>query len=108
MSDAKYGEVVGAWIVREPGAEPLSRKQIRDLVSRNMNPQVRCYIDLVHSVLICELTSQNAPAWVWFMDEDGTPKDLPKTASGKVQKHILRKWSKGLCARGVGKADLSS
>lgn len=28
---------------------------------------------------------------------------LPKTASGKVQKHILRAWSKELASTGYGK-----
>jgi hypothetical protein len=28
---------------------------------------------------------------------------LPKTASGKVMKHVLRRWSAGLAARGVGR-----
>ena len=28
---------------------------------------------------------------------------LPKTASGKVQKHILRAWSKVLASRDYGK-----
>jgi len=28
---------------------------------------------------------------------------LPKTASGKVQKHVLRAWSKELASRGYGK-----
>lgn len=45
---------------------------------------------------------QNAPFWVWFVGEDGVPEELPKTASGKVQKHILRKWSKDLAERDVG------
>ncbi len=45
---------------------------------------------------------QNAPAWVWFMGEEGCPEELPKTASGKVQKHVLRKWSRELAASGVG------
>lgn len=40
VSDRKYGEVVGAWIVREPDEVPLSRREVRDLVSKNMNPQV--------------------------------------------------------------------
>ncbi|KAJ2918969.1 hypothetical protein MD484_g1453, partial [Candolleomyces efflorescens] len=47
----------------------------------------------------------NAPAWVWFLKEDGTPEELPKTASGKVQKHVLRKWSKELAERQVGRVD---
>ncbi|KAJ2930971.1 hypothetical protein H1R20_g6124, partial [Candolleomyces eurysporus] len=87
VPDPKYGEVVGAWIVREPGAEvKLSRKEVRDVVWRGMNPQ-------------------NAPAWVWFVNEDGTPEELPKTASGKVQKHVLRKWSRELAERQVGRVD---
>ena len=45
---------------------------------------------------------QNAPTWVWFVGEDGAPEELPKTASGKVQKHILREWSKDLAGKGVG------
>lgn len=48
------------------------------------------------------LVSQNAPAWVWFVGEDGCPGELPKTASGKVMKHVLRKWSRELAAGDVG------
>ncbi|PPQ68924.1 hypothetical protein CVT24_007668 [Panaeolus cyanescens] len=87
VPDAKYGEVVGAWIVREPNtpeSSPITREQLREMVSRNMNPQ-------------------NAPAWVWFIGEDGNPDELPKTASGKVMKHVLRKWSKQLAEEGVGR-----
>lgn len=29
---------------------------------------------------------QSAPAWVWFLGEDGVPDEFPKTASGKIQK----------------------
>lgn len=83
VPDSKYGEVVGVWIVREPNEVPLSRKEVKNLVSKNTRPQ-------------------NAPAWVWFLGEDGTPSELPKTASGKVQKHVLRKWSKELSERNVG------
>ncbi|KAF4616971.1 hypothetical protein D9613_008520 [Agrocybe pediades] len=84
VPDAKFGEVVGAWIVREPHHPPISRQEVRDYVSGNMNPQ-------------------NAPAWVWFINEDGNPAELPKTASGKVQKHVLRRWSKELVERGAGR-----
>ncbi|KAH6900892.1 acyl-CoA synthetase [Coprinopsis sp. MPI-PUGE-AT-0042] len=81
---AKYGEVVGAWIVREDDQKHLSRQEVKDIVSKGMNPQ-------------------NAPGWVWFVCEDNTPEELPKTASGKVQKHILRGWSKDLASKEVGK-----
>ncbi|KAI0264677.1 acetyl-CoA synthetase-like protein [Gloeopeniophorella convolvens] len=82
VSDKKYGEAVGAWIIPKPGAN-LSREGVRKIVWESMNPQ-------------------NAPTWVWFLGEDGTPSELPKTASGKVQKHILREWSLDLAKRGVG------
>lgn len=39
VPDAKYGEVVGAWIVRQPGGI-ISRDEVRKCVSDNMNPQV--------------------------------------------------------------------
>ncbi|KAJ3918739.1 acetyl-CoA synthetase-like protein [Lentinula edodes] len=84
----EFGEVVGAWIVRSTGTASghprSSRTDIRNLVREKMNPQT-------------------APAWVWFVGEDGVPDELPKTASGKVMKHILRKWSKELAERGIGK-----
>lgn len=84
VPDERYGEVVGAWTVREPTAlSTLTREDVRALVADNMNPQ-------------------NAPAWVWFAGEDGVPSDMPKTASGKVQKHILREWVRDLARKGVG------
>ncbi|KAJ7755376.1 hypothetical protein DFH07DRAFT_822092 [Mycena maculata] len=82
VPDSKYGEVVGAWIVRKPGSN-ISREAVRATVSQSMNPQ-------------------NAPAWVFFVGEDGPSKELPKTASGKVMKHVLRDWSRDLASRKVG------
>lgn len=82
VPDKKYGEVVGAWIKPKASAK-LSRENVRRIVWDSMNPQ-------------------NAPAWVWFLGEDGTPDELPKTASGKIQKHILRGWSRELAERQVG------
>ncbi|KAH9835271.1 acyl-CoA synthetase [Rhodofomes roseus] len=80
------GEVVGALIVRETNApRQLSREEVREVVAQGMNPQ-------------------NAPAWVWFTGEDGVPDELPKTASGKVMKHVLRKWAKDLAKKDVGRA----
>ncbi|OSX63486.1 hypothetical protein POSPLADRAFT_1180411 [Postia placenta MAD-698-R-SB12] len=89
VPDERYGEVVGAWVVREPTAlSTLTREDVRALVADNMNPQ-------------------NAPAWVWFAGEDGIPSDMPKTASGKVQKHILRGWVRDLARKGVGSVRIS-
>ncbi|KAI0042332.1 acyl-CoA synthetase [Auriscalpium vulgare] len=85
VPDEKYTEVVGAFIARRPAkGTPLSRASVRKAVWDSMNPQ-------------------NAPSWVWFLGEDGVASELPKTASGKVQKHILREWSRDLAKNGVGK-----
>ncbi|KAF7972149.1 hypothetical protein HWV62_18794 [Athelia sp. TMB] len=46
---------------------------------------------------------QGNPTWVWFTGEDGLPDELPKTASGKVQKHVLRTWSRELVKHRVGR-----
>ncbi|KZW01515.1 acetyl-CoA synthetase-like protein [Exidia glandulosa HHB12029] len=76
---AKYGECVGAWIQLRStatGAKGLvpgqiARQMLREYVAATMNPQ-------------------NAPTYIWFLEEG---ESLPKTASGKVQKNILREWS---------------
>ncbi|KAF8122696.1 hypothetical protein EV363DRAFT_1359496 [Boletus edulis] len=68
VPNSKYGEVVGAWVLLEPG-KTMSKDEIRQVVRDKMNPQ-------------------NVPEWVWLDVEE-----LPKTASGKVMKHVLRRWS---------------
>ncbi|CAK5272893.1 unnamed protein product [Mycena citricolor] len=83
VPDEKYGEVVGAWIVRARGTS-TSREEIKETVVKSINPQ-------------------NAPAWIFFVGEDGAESELPKTASGKVQKHVLREWSKELVRDNVGR-----
>ncbi|KAG7097592.1 hypothetical protein E1B28_004928 [Marasmius oreades] len=81
VPDKVFGEVVGAWIVRAPGSS-ITREDVRRTVAEGMNPQ-------------------NAPSWVWFVGEDFSS-ELPKTASGKIMKHVLRKWSKELAEKGIG------
>ncbi|KAG6333017.1 hypothetical protein ID866_6070 [Astraeus odoratus] len=83
LKNSRYGEVVGVWIVLEPGTT-LTREEVRRVVADGMNPQ-------------------NTPAWVWFIGEPGVSQELPKTASGKIMKHILRDWSKELARNGAGK-----
>ncbi|TCD68700.1 putative NRPS-like protein biosynthetic cluster [Steccherinum ochraceum] len=85
VPDVKYGEVAGAWIVLEPNTQ-ITREEVRNIVAEGMNPQ-------------------NAPAWVWFLGEPGVAAELPKTASGKVMKHILRGWSKDLVQSGSGEVN---
>ena len=40
VPDPKYGEVVGAWVVREPAAT-ITKENVRRVVAEGMNPQVR-------------------------------------------------------------------
>lgn len=44
VPDGVYGEVVGAWVVLEPGKPQLSRQGVRQVVSEGMNPQVRIQV----------------------------------------------------------------
>ncbi|GJJ10529.1 hypothetical protein Clacol_004755 [Clathrus columnatus] len=84
VPDPIYGEVVGAWVVRNMQEIPVTRIELRKWVGRHMNPQ-------------------NQPSWLWFVGEDNVEKELPKTASGKVQKHILRRWGAKWASQGIGK-----
>jgi len=92
VPDDFYGEVVGAWIVLEDNHDKLlgrrtSREDVNEIVRSQMNPQ-------------------NAPRYVWFLgdpENSGADETLPKTASGKVMKHVLREWSRKLAQNGVGK-----
>lgn len=101
----KYGECVGAWIRLRtaPDDEGLSpgqtaRRTIREFVAKRMNSQVRTF-RTVTSLLD---RGKNAPAYVWFLEDD---ESLPKTASGKVQKNILRERSAVLAREGSGFVD---
>ena len=42
VPDTKFGEVVGAWIVLEPG-KTMSKEDVQQVVRGNMNPQVRLF-----------------------------------------------------------------
>lgn len=49
VPDARYGEVVGAWIVRRDTGEEgemITKDEVRKFVSESMNPQVCVYIFL--------------------------------------------------------------
>ncbi|KAG8730936.1 hypothetical protein FRC11_005483, partial [Ceratobasidium sp. 423] len=80
VPDERFGEVVGVWILLRPGATSLSCQGGVDWVKK-MNPQ-------------------NAPVRVWLLGEAGVPTELPKTASGKVMKNVLRDWAKTMLPAG--------
>ncbi|CAE6467966.1 unnamed protein product [Rhizoctonia solani] len=81
VPDKRFGEVVGVWILLRPSATSFTRQEAVDWVKARMNPQ-------------------NAPSWVWLLGEAGTPGELPKTASGKVMKNVLRDWAENMLPAG--------
>jgi acyl-CoA synthetase (AMP-forming)/AMP-acid ligase II len=108
VPNAVLGEVVGAWIVLEDDHErihgrKMSREDVRELVTSQMNPQVS---NPANSKTCClDDDSKNAPRYVWFVGDPenaGADDALPKTASGKVMKHVLREWSRRLAQNGLG------
>jgi fatty-acyl-CoA synthase len=68
VPDAKYGEVVGAFIRLKPGAD-LTEGDVQEFARARM-------------------ARYKAPKYVFFVDE------FPMTASGKIQKYILRDMAK--------------
>ncbi len=65
IPDEKYGEIVGAFIILEDGAQ-LTEEDVRDYA-------------------VTKIARFKVPKHVFFVDE------FPLTASGKIQKYILRK-----------------
>ncbi|KAG8709251.1 hypothetical protein FRC09_000779 [Ceratobasidium sp. 395] len=82
VPDARFGEVVGVWILLRRGATPLSQQDVTDWVKVKMNPQ-------------------NAPSFVWFLSDGDIPSELPKTGSGKVMKNVLREWARAFPAKNI-------
>ncbi|PWY97346.1 acetyl-CoA synthetase-like protein [Testicularia cyperi] len=84
VPDKKYGEAVGVFVVRSHAEEAATPAAIRAHVKKLIG-------------------GQSAPQWVWFLGENGVPAEFPKTASGKVQKVIMRQWAKDFAEEGHGK-----
>ena len=70
IPDEKYGEIVGAFIILEEGAE-LTEEDVRDYA-------------------VTKIARFKVPKHVFFVDE------FPLTASGKIQKFILREQAEEL------------
>jgi fatty-acyl-CoA synthase len=70
IPDEKYGEIVGAFIILEEGAE-LTEEDVRDYA-------------------VTKIARFKVPKHVFFVDE------VPLTASGKIQKFILREQAEEL------------
>jgi fatty-acyl-CoA synthase len=75
VADAKYGEVVGAFIRKKPGAE-ISEGDVREYAQSRI-ARYKC------------------PKYIFFVDS------YPATASGKIQKYKLRALATELVAAGA-------
>ncbi|MHB1137002.1 MAG: AMP-binding protein [Coriobacteriia bacterium] len=76
VPDAKYGEVVGAFVRRSPGAD-ITESDVQEFARARM-------------------ARYKAPKYVFFVDE------FPLTASGKIQKYKLRE----MASEALGLADV--
>ncbi len=79
IPDEKYGEIVGACIILEEGAE-LTEEDVRDYA-------------------MTKIARFKVPKHVFFVDE------FPLTASGKIQKFILREQAEKLLKEKLGKEE---
>jgi acyl-CoA synthetase (AMP-forming)/AMP-acid ligase II len=73
IADEKYGEVVGAFIQRDPHVPPITREEVKKGVGKR-------------------LARYKVPRYVFFLGEDGIEGTWPVTASGKIRKIELRAW----------------
>jgi acyl-CoA synthetase (AMP-forming)/AMP-acid ligase II len=83
VPDARYGEVVGAFLQLTHGESPLPVQGVQNWVQETLG-------------------KHKAPQFVFYLGVDGVPNDFPKTASGKIKKvdlvarvtHLVRRTSK--------------
>jgi mevalonyl-CoA ligase len=76
IADEKYGEVVGAFIQRDPHIyheHHITREDAKKWVAKR-------------------LARYKVPRYVFFLGEDGIEGTWPVTASGKIRKVELRAW----------------
>jgi mevalonyl-CoA ligase len=76
IADEKYGEVVGAFIERDPHVQhgpSVTRDEVKRYVAK-------------------KLARYKVPKYVFFLGEDGIEMRWPVTASGKIRKVELRAW----------------
>lgn len=76
IADEKYGEVVGAFVERDPHVQHV-RHVTREEVKKHVGHR---------------LAKFKVPRYVFFLGEDGIESRWPVTASGKIRKVELRAW----------------
>lgn len=84
VPDERMGETVGVFIKLMNHAPAMQPSAVRSHVKAH-------------------LSGPSAPEWVWFLGDNEVPPSMPTTASGKVQKVILRQWARDLAQKGIGR-----
>lgn len=68
VADARYGEVVAAFLQKRSGCAVVQTEELRSFVQETLG-------------------WHKAPVHIYWL---GDGEDFPKTGSGKIQKHLLR------------------
>ncbi|KIX97674.1 uncharacterized protein Z520_06452 [Fonsecaea multimorphosa CBS 102226] len=99
IKDARYGEVVGAFLRAQarPGCLDLDLKD-----EGNRTRLMRPSWNEVNNWVRKSLGSHKAPRYVFWIGDDGVGNEFPKTGSGKIMKHILRDVGERLVQMGRG------
>jgi mevalonyl-CoA ligase len=95
LPDAKYGEVVAAFLRPKDGLEDADSRRVSDEAVRKWVRE--------------KLARQKAPKYVFWLGTRGLPAVFPRTGSGKLQKHRIKEFGTTLLADsgdGDGKARL--
>lgn len=80
LEDKKYGEVVGCFLRSALGATKISDTDVRHWVMQTLG-------------------RIKAPQYIFWLGDPGSVNDLPKTGSGKYQKHLVREIGNRLVKR---------
>jgi mevalonyl-CoA ligase len=95
LPNAKYGEVVAAFLRPRDGLEDADARRVSDEAVREWVRE--------------KLARQKAPKYVFWLGTTGLPTVFPRTGSGKLQKHRIKEFGTKLLADsgdGDGKARL--
>jgi mevalonyl-CoA ligase len=85
LADARYGEVVGVFLKAVGGAG----------LGRPSDDEIRAWVS-------GKMGRIKAPKHVFWVGDAGVGEELPKTGSGKYQKHLIRALGNTLIKRAAG------
>lgn len=95
LPDERYGEIVAAFIVKQPGDEGnVSADEVRDWVREKLSHHLGKNACMFRDALNANCNA--VPKYVFWVDT------YPKTASGKIQKFKLKEMGVALLQEGKG------